>query len=99
MAIPQFSATDHYEFKKWASALRDRMRRALQQLDDALDDRANSRSVLEKGLAAADAEITTLREAPKRLPPNLAEMLREYTGEYAQDLADVADKARKRLEG
>ncbi len=98
MPIPDFAATDHYEFKKWARDLRKKLKAVSQQLYETLGAADTAPGRLREALTQAEAQYAVLREAWEKLPPNLAESLRQGTKPAVEDLDDEIASARHRLE-
>jgi hypothetical protein len=97
MAIPKFSATDHFEYKKWAFALEERLTTTAQRLYELLDDEKTKPDALRAGLAKAEKEYATLTEAAGVLPENLAAALAKSSERVAGKLKDRIARAQSRL--
>ena len=97
MAIPKFSATDHFEYKKWAFSLENRLTKNTERLFELLNSEKTAPSALRATVSKAEAEIATLTEAAGTLPPNLAAALAKSTEDVASNLKDMVARARARL--
>src|SRR5438105_3832122 len=96
MSIPKFASTDHFEYKTWALALRERLTEVSEALSASLADEAE-RDVLSKALAAAESEFATLSEAVSSLPQNLSATLAKSTSRISGELKDEISRARSKL--
>jgi len=96
--IPKLAATDHTAYKDWSQAFRQQLKDASQKLFETLTEEKLDRAALRTTLKAVESEMTTVDEARKVLPANLAASFEKMIETTVKTAVRHMANARQKLE-